>query len=329
MSLETGDLAVFTDEVLGVDGEQTLAALLVSRSHAEHERVRRPRRLLGASLRRTRHDLELVDAGRTLTVRGAEAVGSGVAAADDDNLLALSGDGGSVEVAQLHTVGDRQELHRLMDAVQFAARDRQIASCGGAAGQNHCVELLAQLVRGDVHADIDVGLEDGAFGFHLLETAVDVPLLHLELGDAVAQQAADAVCPLEDRHCVTGAGQLLRCSQTGRATADNCDLLVGGVRGANRLDPPFVEGLVDDLDLDLLDGDRILVDAQDTGRLTGCGAQTTGELREVVGRVQTLDGVVPCGPCKPGRSTRESSFREGNRCGRKEFRSPCNGWPGS
>ena len=146
---------------------------------------------------------------------------------------------------------------------------------------------------GDVHADIDVGLEDGAFGFHLLETAVDVPLLHLELGDAVAQQAADAVCPLEDRHCVTGAGQLLRCSQTGRATADNCDLLVGGVRGANRLDPPFVEGLVDDLDLDLLDGDRILVDAQDTGRLTGCGAQTTGELREVVGRVQTLDGVVP------------------------------------
>ena len=136
-------LPVFTDEVLGVDGEQTLAALLVSRSHAEHERVRRPRRLLGASLRRTRHDLELVDAGRTLTVRGAEAVGSGVAAADDDNLLALSGDGGSVEVAQLHTVGDRQELHRLMDAVQFAARDRQIASCGGAAGQNHCVELLA------------------------------------------------------------------------------------------------------------------------------------------------------------------------------------------
>ena len=30
MSLETGDLAVFTDEVLGVDGEQTLAAFLVS-----------------------------------------------------------------------------------------------------------------------------------------------------------------------------------------------------------------------------------------------------------------------------------------------------------
>ena len=35
------------------------------------------------------HDLELVDAMRTLAVGGAQAVGPGVAAADDDHVLAL------------------------------------------------------------------------------------------------------------------------------------------------------------------------------------------------------------------------------------------------
>ena len=39
------------------------------------------------------HDLELVHRGRALAVRGAQAVGPGVAAADDDHVLALGGDG--------------------------------------------------------------------------------------------------------------------------------------------------------------------------------------------------------------------------------------------
>ena len=59
------------------------------------------------------------------------------------------------------------------------------------------VELGAQLVGGDVDADVDAGAELGALGLHLVEAAVEVALLHLELGDAVAQQAADAVGPLE------------------------------------------------------------------------------------------------------------------------------------
>jgi hypothetical protein len=49
-----------------------------------------------------------------------------------------------------------------------------------------------------------------AFGLHLLDAAVDVVLLHLEVGDAVAQQAADAVVLLEQRHVVAGARELLR-----------------------------------------------------------------------------------------------------------------------
>ena len=58
-------------------------------------------------------------------------------------------------------------------------------------------------------ADRGAGAELGALGLHLGEAALEVALLHLELGDPVAQQAADAVGPLEHDDVVAGAGQLL------------------------------------------------------------------------------------------------------------------------
>ena len=61
----------------------------------------------------------------------------------------------------------------------------------------------------------------------------------------------------------------------------------------DRLDPALGPGPVDDLDLDLLDGDRVLVDAEHAGRLARRRAQAAGELGEVVGGVQALDGLAP------------------------------------
>ena len=55
----------------------------------------------------------------------------------------------------------------------------------------------------------DAGAELGALGLHLREAAIEVALLHLELGDAVAEQAADAVGPLEHDDAVPGARELL------------------------------------------------------------------------------------------------------------------------
>ena len=49
-----------------------------------------------------------------------------------------------------------------MDAVEFAARDRQVPPCGRTAGQHHGVELRAQLLGGDVDADVHAGAELGA-----------------------------------------------------------------------------------------------------------------------------------------------------------------------
>src|SRR5690606_2824591 len=131
-----------------------------------------------------------------------------------------------------------------------------------------------------VAADLDTGAELGALRAHLLDTAVDVPLLHLELGDAVAEQAADAVGALVDGDRVAGPGQLLRGGQTRGSRADHRDGLAGQALGDLRGDVPGLPRLVDDRDLDVLDGDRRLVDAEHARRLAGGRAQPPGELRE-------------------------------------------------
>src|SRR6201999_1685584 len=100
--------------------EAPLAPLFVRRGHPEHQRVRRPWCGRGAGLRGARHDLELVDVFGALTVRGAQAVGTGVTATDDDDLLALGGDGRLAVLAEnivalLNPVAPRQVFHRLMD----------------------------------------------------------------------------------------------------------------------------------------------------------------------------------------------------------------------
>ncbi len=118
-------------------------------------------------------------------------------------------------------------------------------------------------------------------------------LLHLELGDAIPQQAADAVVALEDGDGVAGTGQLLCGGQAGGPGSDDGDGLAGQLFGRQRHDPALVEGVVDDLDLDLLDGHRVLVDAEHARALTRRRAQPTGELREVVGGVQPLDRITP------------------------------------
>ncbi|GAA3068218.1 hypothetical protein GCM10020000_60740 [Streptomyces olivoverticillatus] len=140
---------------------------------------------------------------------GAHTVGAGVAAADDDDVLALGGDRGDRQVALLHLVGHGQVLHGEVDALELTAGHRQVAGGGGAGGDDDGVVALAQLGRVDIAADLHLGTELGTLRAHLLDAAVDVPLLHLELGDAVAQQPADAVGALVDGDGVPGPGQLL------------------------------------------------------------------------------------------------------------------------
>ena len=118
-------------------------------------------------------------------------------------------------------------------------------------------------------------------------------LFQLEIRNAVAQQAANAIVLLEKRHVVASACQLLRRCHTGRTSADHGDFLAGLGLGRARNHPAFGPGAVDDGVLDRLDAHRIVVDVEHAGRLAGCRADTAGELGKVVGRVQHGEGIFP------------------------------------
>src|SRR6202007_933291 len=97
-------------------------------------------------------------------------------------------------------------------------------------------------------------------------------------------------------HTVTGAGELLGRGQSGRPGADDRYRLPGQLVRRQRHHEAFFEGPVDDLQLDLLDRHRILVDSQHTRRLAWGRTQPAGEVGEVVGGVQPFDRVAPTAP---------------------------------
>ena len=153
--------------------------------------------------------------------------------------------------------------------------------------------MFGERLDGNVDADVRVGQEDDAFGLHLLDAAIDDVLFKLEVGNAVAQQAADAVVLLVDGDGVAGAAQLLRGGQTGGSAADDGDALAGGLLGRLGMNPAFVPGALDDAALDELDGDRRLIDAEHAGGFARRGADAAGELGKVVGGVEAADGGFP------------------------------------
>ena len=76
-------------------------------------------------------------------MNGAQAIGAGVAAADDDDVLVAGRDELAVvdRVAGHAPVLHGQELHGEVDALELAAFDRQVARLGRAAAQADRVEL--------------------------------------------------------------------------------------------------------------------------------------------------------------------------------------------
>ncbi len=159
-----------------------------------------------------------------------------------------------------------------MDAVEIAPRDRQVARLLGAAGKDHGIELgddfprrhglrrpVGDALSGARLADEDTGTERHAFRFHLIDAAVDQPLLHLEIGYPIAQKATDPVVFFEHRDVVPGARELLGASEPRWTGAHHRDLLAGPMRGGLRSYPAFLERLVDDRVLDRLDADRVVI----------------------------------------------------------------------
>ena len=142
----------------------------------------------------------------------AQAVGSSVAASEDDDPLALRGD--SVlrvdGLARNAAVLLGEVLHSQVNAVHFPARHGKLPGLAGADGEADCVEVSLQICSRDVVADVDAGLKDHALLSHDVDAALDDLLLHFEVGYAQSQEAANVLVALEQRNEVPSPVQLLR-----------------------------------------------------------------------------------------------------------------------
>src|SRR6266550_7152109 len=106
--------------------------------YAKHLRPLRPRVLRGAAVGRTRQHFELTHGRSALPQRRAQAVGAGVAAADDHDLLSFSRDAVARRelVSFAAAVLRRQEVHREMDPFEVASGYTEVSWRGRAAGQD-------------------------------------------------------------------------------------------------------------------------------------------------------------------------------------------------
>ena len=67
----------------------------------------------------------------------------------------------------------------------------------------------SKLIDRDVHADVGIGPEPDALFGHDVQPPVEDLFLHLEFGNAIAQQSTRSVSPLEDCNGVSGSSELL------------------------------------------------------------------------------------------------------------------------
>ena len=297
-----GDVTVLSLESDHLAGELAVAALLQRVGGLQPPRLRRPGgEVVAAALGNRRVDVEQADLLGALTHCVGDAVHAGVTTADDDHVLVLGGDHvlgrGLAPLPPLGAghgaVALVEVLHGEVDAVEVAARDLDVALDPGADRQNYGVVVAAQVLDADLDPDLDVAAELDPLGREHVSATLDDPLLELGVGNAEAEQPAEALVALEDDHLVADLVELVGGRQTGRARADDGDRSPRPVIGRVRRHPAFTEGVVDRPVLDLLDHHRVVVDRQHAGGLAGRRADQPGELGEVVGRVQLVDRPAP------------------------------------
>ena len=152
---------------------------------------------------------------RAVAQAGARAVHGGVAAADDDDVVA--------DLERLAEVGLLHEVDAVLDAVEVVARDVQRNGVHGAGADGDGVELRLKLLEGDVAPDADAEAEPDAQPLHEPEVHLDGLARQAEGGHADEHRAAAVGQLVEDGDLVAGDGQLTRDGHARRAGADDRD----------------------------------------------------------------------------------------------------------
>ena len=155
---------------------------------------------------------------------------------------------------------------------------------------------------------------------------IEDALLHLEFGDAVAQQTADAI---RRSNTVTEWPARFSWSAAARpagpdpTTATFFHVRDSGGFGLTHPSSNARSMIATSISL-IVTGSSLMPSTHEPSHGAGHSA---GELREVVRRVQTVDRRFATGRGKPDRSSRESGCRADTPGGRTECRSPCSARP--
>ncbi len=171
----------------------------------------------------------------------AQAVGPGVAAAQNDDVAVSDVDRRGLAIA--HRAIRRLEVrHCGVHAGQFRSRDRDEPGPRRTERQQHRVEVALQINErrcGVAHAH--AGVERDARGRHHRQAAIEDGLFEFELRYAVAQEPADGVTSFEDVHLVADAGELGRGGEPGRAGADHGTRIPVKVEGCSATSKPWAK----------------------------------------------------------------------------------------
>ena len=133
---------------------------------------------------------------------------------------------------------------------------------------------------------MNTAAEVDAFRFHLPHAPRHHLLFHLEIGDPEYEQAARYFALFVDGYGVTRSVELLGRCESRWSGSDYGNSLTRPVFWNFWLNPALVPPTVRYGLFDRLDGDRVVVDAEHARRLAGCRTDPSGDLGEVVGRVQ-------------------------------------------
>ena len=141
---------------------------------------------------------------------------------------------------------------------------------------------------GQVHPHMAAGAENYALGPHEIHAPCNDALIQLHVGNAVGEQTAYAVAALQDGDAVAVVVEAIGACQPGGTAAHHRDALSRARGRGMGLHMAACEGIFNDAELILANGDLRLMDAAGAGAFTGRGTYPAGEFREAVGHQQTL-----------------------------------------
>ena len=194
------------------------------------------------------------------------------------------------------TVSLRKIIHGVMDSREIISFCFQFSCMLCSDGNQQRVKLLPQIADLQVFANFDAGFEFNPFLGHLINAALDVDFIEFEIRNAIDQQTSEAVIFFKNRYLMSHPSQLLRCRQSCGSGSDHGNFFPGFLLWRLGLNPAFLPSAFGNVLFDLLDGDGMfflyfffgiegVVFVQHAGVFTGCGADTSGEFRKIIGTV--------------------------------------------